>query len=205
MHRGEALAQRTLEVQQRGRARSIDLECRFVLGRLLGDVGVQRRGALSRPAGDGRRRFRVHRADAVDRGADPRRGAAAELANPDRPGVDVGVEEALLDRVGLDPPVEVAGVEQGQPDARVFSASQDRVAHRVGLLVGGAARPVVDVVELPTSVMPASAISAKALRARRCIVSGSSLPARDTSPAPPCPERPRRALGAPAQRPLEGV
>ena len=119
VHGGEARAERAGVGEHGGRRVAVGAEAGLVLGRLLGDVGVERALALGRPLGDGRARLRVDRADAVDRGADPRAGRVGELGDALGPGRGVAVARSArwtaLRRLG-DAAVQVAGVEQGDAD-----------------------------------------------------------------------------------------
>ena len=102
----------------------------------------------SRERGDDRGRLGPDRAQAVDRGADLHAGPVLEQLDALRPQRNVGVEEPSLHRIGVEPAVEVAGVEQRQADPDLASGLDHRRPERVGILVGHAAGPMMDVVEL---------------------------------------------------------
>ena len=104
---GELRTSAPASASRRRRRAAVGGEAVLVLLRLLGDVRVERTPA--RPLGDHARRIRVDRADAVDRPADPRRPALGDRVDPLGPGDGVAVAEAL------DPAVQVAGVEQRDP------------------------------------------------------------------------------------------
>src|SRR5207237_844017 len=53
-----------------------------------------------------------------------------------------------LQRATVEPALQVAGVEQGEPEARSCSGGDERLAHRIGVAVRLAARTVVQVMEL---------------------------------------------------------
>src|SRR4051794_40569033 len=150
VHGDESLAERAGPRQHRRWRRPVGLEARRVLDRLLRDVGVQGKLPVTGPLRDGRRRVRIDRADAVDRGADACAVATLELAHPLRPTLRVAVAEAALDLVELlaDPAVEVAGVEQGDADPGLARGLDHGPAHRVRILVRRPTGTVVQVMEL---------------------------------------------------------
>ena len=95
VHGREPLRERSGVGEHRRRAPAVGRDACLVLGRLLGDVRVQRPVATLRPSGDHRGGLRVDRADAVDRGAGPgarprsprsstRSAQAAALSSPKR-------------------------------------------------------------------------------------------------------------------------
>src|SRR3954471_14704808 len=67
------------------------------------------------------------------------------------PALGVLVVEPALDTLErhVDAAAQVAGVEQGEPDAGGPARLAQRLPHRVGVAVAGPARTVVQVVELP--------------------------------------------------------
>ena len=153
------------------------------------------------------RRVGVDRADAVDRGADPRAGPVGERVDALRPGVGVAVGEAPLDLVGrrADPAVQVARVEQRDPDARLRGGVDQRLAHLVRVVVGLTAGAVVQVVELADRGDPGQRHLGERRARERAVAVGiepaasSYIRSRQVQKLPPAP------LGAPAQRAMEGV
>ena len=117
VHGDEALAESAGVGQHRGRRLPVGIEAGLVLGWLLGDVGVQRKLALSGPGGDDRRGIGIDGANAVDRGSDPHPRAVLEFRDAVRPCLNVGVGEAPLRALGLgtDASVQVARVDQRDP------------------------------------------------------------------------------------------
>ena len=87
--RGEPRAERAGPLEHRDRRLAVGIEAGRVLGRLLGDVRVERAPVLRGPGGDRRGRARVDRAHAVDRGADPDPVAVGERVDPLGPGLGV--------------------------------------------------------------------------------------------------------------------
>ena len=116
---------------------------RGVLGRLLAEVDVQRPGRDAASA-DRARSLAGHGPDRVDGRADPHGAGPAcrpAKADPCRPAVDAPVGEPLLHRVERlvalagQTAAQVAGVEQGEPDAGLGGRRDQRRAHgvRVGV------------------------------------------------------------------------
>jgi hypothetical protein len=66
----------------------------------------------------------------------------------------VAVVESLLDAVGslFETRGQVAGIEQADPQTDIASRRDERLAHRVGVLVRRAIRLVVQVVELTDGI-----------------------------------------------------
>ena len=124
-----------------------------VLGGLLAEVHVEWPPAGG--PGHGGERLLRHRPHRVRRHPDPHPLSGTEILGPLRPGVGVVVGEPLLHlverqvTVGAQTAGEVAGVQQGQPDAGVGRGLDQRMAHRVGVGVAPASAIVVQVVELP--------------------------------------------------------
>ena len=151
VHRGEARPERAGGLEHGGRGVAVGADAGLVLGRLLGDVRVERPLALGRPRGDGRAGRRVDRADAVDRGADARPGRVGELGDALAPRPR-RCRRRSARCTGLsgsaDAAVQVAGVEQGDADAGLARGGQHRRAELVGVGVRAPAGIVVQVVEL---------------------------------------------------------
>ena len=119
---GEALAERSRLGEDLGRRRAVGGETGLVLGGLLGDVGVQRAPGGARPR---RRRRGTRRARPRGRCGSRRRPARRRRPSSSLdalgPGGGVAVGEAQL-RLGqrlADAAVQVARVEQGDPDPRL--------------------------------------------------------------------------------------
>ena len=110
VHGGERCLQGARVGEHPGRRPPVGVLACLVLGRLLGDVRVQRAVAIGGPAGDRRGRAGVDGADAVDRRTDPHAGPVSEHLDALRPGVGIAVRKAPLDFVqgSADPPVQVA-------------------------------------------------------------------------------------------------
>src|SRR6266496_2203688 len=118
--RGGARTEHAAAVGQGRGRQSGDRQALVVLGALLGQVQVQRRGPLRRPGRDLPHGARVQRPHAVDAGGDPQGRASLELPDPLGPGGGVAVAEAQLrafERATLEVAPEVAGVDQGETDA----------------------------------------------------------------------------------------
>ena len=150
MDRREARREGACLGEYPGGAQAVCGEAVLVLGWLLGDVGVKRPGSLGcerRHLGGG---LRVDGADAVDRGADPRPVTGLDLVHPLRPVLGAAIGEPKLDalRLPADPAVQVTGVEQGDANPGLASGGDHRLPQRVRVLIAGAARAVMQVVEL---------------------------------------------------------
>ena len=118
MDGGEARSQRARAVEHAGRREPVGGEARLVLGRLLGNVRVQRRSRSPAHSATVARRGRVDGAHAVDRRADACAGLAPRAVDALGPSLGVAVGEALLDRLErlAEAAVQVAGVEQRDAD-----------------------------------------------------------------------------------------
>ena len=142
-------------VEQLGRGHAVEAQAGVVLGRLLGEVHVQRQALGGRGP---RRRCRSarHRPHRVDRRTDAHPPASARSACDPAlgPALDGAVAEPALPLVqrgvpvGGQPAGEVARVQQGDPEPGLRGRLAQRLAHRVRVVVRRAARPVVQVVEL---------------------------------------------------------
>ena len=100
--------------------------------RLLGDVGVERPASL--PASSAATiggAVGVDRADAVDRGAEPRPPVGRELARRAPP-----TRRRSHHGTAADPAVQIAGVEQGDADPDIGRRGDDRAAERVRVRYG---------------------------------------------------------------------
>jgi hypothetical protein len=182
-------------------------EAGVILGRLLGDMRVQRACALGRPGGDGRAGVRVDGADAVDRRADARARPVGQGRDALAPGVGAAVGEALLDRAERlgDPAVQVARVEQGDADARLVGGGDQRPADLVGVGVRLAARAVVQVMELAHRGHAGQRHLAEGRPREPVIALGIEALGECVHLLAPGPEAPPPALRAPAQGAMEGV
>ena len=208
VHGGGARAQHPGRGGQGGRGAAGGGEAGLVLGPLLRQVQVQGGAAAGGPGGHGRHGRRVDRPHAVDGGPDPEPGPVAEGAGPRGPAVGVAVAETDLgagQRPAVEPAPQVAGVEQGEPDPGPAGRLGQRLPHLVGVGVGPAGRVVVQVVELAHGGDPGQ---------RHLGVGGGgqlqvAVRVEDRGDLvhqlPPAPEVPPAAMGAPAQRPVEGV
>ena len=136
---GEALAEQTVPVEQADGCDAVRGDALLVLGRLLGDVAVQRGVALGGPRADDLGRRRIDRPHGVDRGADAgrRRRQPVEVRRAGRPPERIAVAEASLDRIQLDPDaaVQVTGVEQRDANAGRRGGVDQRRAHRVRIVI----------------------------------------------------------------------
>ena len=126
------------------------MTARLVLGGLLGDVRMQRALVGRCPGRDPARRLGIDGANAVDRRPDPDPVTRGELVDAVGPGVGVGVGETQLDLAErlADAAVQVAGVQQGDPDPGLAGSLDDRLADLVRVRVRLAAGAVMQVVEL---------------------------------------------------------
>ena len=216
-HRG-ARAEQTGRGQHAGRGVAVGGQAGLVLGGLLGQVRVHRRPVRLGPGQHRRQLIRRHRADRVDRGAEP--GARAELAvlpgaqrgHPLGPAVPVAVAEPQLRpgqrhrrAAGVQPAGQVAGVQQGDPYPGLAGGLQQRLAHLVRVGVPAAAGAVVQVVELAH----AGDAGQRHLGVDRA---GQGQVGVRVQPRggrvhllPPGPERAPARLRAAAQRPVERV
>src|SRR6266545_558858 len=193
--------------QGRGR-QSGDRQALVVLGALLGQVQVQRRGPLRRPGRDLPHGARVQRPHAVDAGGDPQGRASLELPDPLGPGGGVAVAEAQLrafERATLEVAPEVAGVDQGETDARLRSRGRQGEAHLVRVGVAPALLVVVDVVEFADRG-DARERHLRVDSGRQRQVALRVEPACQlVHPPSPAPEVPSLPLGSAPQRAVEGV
>src|SRR5690606_20538795 len=120
--RGGVGAEGAAFVEQLGGGSVVAGQAGFVLGALLGEVDVHGGGGVAGPCGDVRDVVGGDGAHRVDGGAEPGSlVAGVELLHAVHPVVDVAVAEANLDAAhgGGEAAGEVAGVEQGDPDAGV--------------------------------------------------------------------------------------
>ncbi len=213
MDGGGAGAEGTAVGEQPGRSHGMPVETRVVLRYLLGEVHVQRPPAASSPVGDRadlvvrHRPYRVHgRTDHHVVG--PRHLLGSDqLVDPRRPAARVAVAVAHLHALRLlaEAAGEVAGVEQGDPDAGVARGTHQGEAHLVGLVVRRAVGLVVQVVELAHGG-DAGREHLAVRRPGQGVVGVGVEPAGDlVHPVAPGPERPAPALRVAAERAVEGV
>ena len=141
-------------VEQLGRGRAVEHLAGEVLAVLLGQVHVERQ--VARGLDDLGQVLAPDRPHRVDRRTEPHPvGLGAARRHALGPRLDGAVAEPALAGVQLDvaaavePTLEVAGVEQRQPDAGLVGGLAHGETHGVRVAVGVAARAVVDVVELP--------------------------------------------------------
>ncbi len=117
----------------------------------------------------------------------------------------VAETQLMLAQLDTETACEIAGVEQGQPDARVRGGGRERGAHGGGIGVGHAARRVVQIVELADAGV-AGQHHLRVDGAGQPIVRVRIQPRRNGVHAlAPRPERALIVLGAAAQRTMEGV
>ena len=151
VHRGEARRQRAGVGEQRRRRAPVGGEARLVLGRLLGHVGVQRPVALGGPRRDrpppprGRRRARCGSRRRCGRrrsssSASTRSAHASALPSEKRRCAPSGWRP--------DPAVQVAGVEQRDPDAGLARPRRSAPGPSRSGRRRACRRAVVEVVEL---------------------------------------------------------
>ena len=94
-------------------------------------------------------------ANRVDGGGDACLITVVEEADPSLPAINVTVAEAGLYRIqrkmaGCGQPAgQIAGIEQGEPDAGLRSGLDQRLTHGIGIGVPAAVQIVVQIVELP--------------------------------------------------------
>ncbi len=169
---------------------------------------MQRRGPLRRPGRDLPHGARVQRPHAVDAGGDPQGRASLELPDPLGPGGGVAVAEAQLrafERATLEVAPEVAGVDQGETDARLRSRGRQGEAHLVRVGVAPALLVVVDVVEFADRG-DARERHLRVDSGRQRQVALRVEPACQlVHPPSPAPEVPSLPLGSAPQRAVEGV
>jgi hypothetical protein len=149
-------------------------------------------------------RDRPHR---VHGGGHPEPVVIAQHADPVRPGLGVPVVEPSLHTFqrNVDPAAQVAGVQQGQPDPGRPRGVAQRLTHRVGVPVAGAAGAVVQVVELPDRGHPGEGhLGVHGGRQPPVGVRVEAIGQR-VHPIPPAPEGAELTVGAPTQGPVEGV
>ena len=128
--------------------------------------------------------------------------------DPVRPALRGRVAESPLgggERPPADASPEVAGVDQRDPDPRVGRGTDQRLAHRVGVVVRHAAGGVVEVVELPDRGHPGE--RHLGVRRPREPVVAVRIQALDEPVhlLTPRPEVVRRRLRPPAQRAMQRV
>src|SRR6266540_2243333 len=166
------------------------------------------RGPLRRPGRDLPHGARVQRPHAVDAGGDPQGRASLELPDPLGPGGGVAVAEAQLrafERATLEVAPEVAGVVQGETDARLRSRGRQGEAHLVRVGVAPALLVVVDVVEFADRG-DARERHLRVDSGRQRQVALRVEPACQlVHPPSPAPEVPSLPLGSAPQRAVEGV
>ena len=161
VHHRRARAERARRVEHLGRGGAERRPALGVLQRLLGQVRVDRRPVRMRPGHNLGHLVRGDRADRVDRRAEPRvrphhpQRVAGEPGNPLRPGGGRAVAEPELDArqrqrlsAGQEPAGQVAGVEQGDPQAGCGRGRDQHPAHLVRVAVALSPAAVVQVVEL---------------------------------------------------------
>ena len=177
---------------------------------LLRQVDVERQvaGGLD----DLRQVLAADRADRVDRRAEPHAvGLGATRRHALGPGVDGAVAEPALAGVQLDvaaaveAALEVARVEQGEPDAGLVGGLAHGEAHRVRVAVRVAARAVVDVVELPDDRDAGLHHLGEDGTREREVRVGVELLRGGIHLLAPAPEVAAAAVDAAAQRAVEGV
>ena len=126
-------------VQQLDRRPPVRRLARLDLGDLLGDVGMEWGGAIVRPRRDDARRVGIDGAHAVDRRADARpRPRLAERLDSLCPGSRAvpSLNRACSDSSGSPiAAVQVAGVQERDPDPGLLGGGQERPAHLVRVLV----------------------------------------------------------------------
>ncbi len=141
VHCGEVGVQHAVFVEQLRRGAAERGATLFVLGPLLGEVGVNRRRVASRPFGDRRHCGGIDRTHRMDGGAHQLSVVHLELVHPAQPALDRSVAEAPLDTlggtmaIGIEARMEVEGVEQGDADTGLVGCGQQRSAHCVRIVV----------------------------------------------------------------------
>ena len=99
-----------------------------------------------------------HRANRVHGGGDAYLITIVEKADPGLPAINITVAEASLYRIqrkmaGCGQSArQIAGIEQGQPDAGLRSGLDQRLTHGIGIGVRATVLIMVQIVELPTTV-----------------------------------------------------
>ncbi len=207
MDGGGARPEHAVVGEQPGRGDAVRGEAGVVLGGLLGEVDVQRglahrgevRDGAQLPGGDG--------PHGVHGRADPGVLRADQPGGPVGPGVRVAVGEPQLvvGRFGAEAGGQVAGVEQGDPDAGPLRGLDQRLAHRVRVVVADAAGRVVQVVELADGADAGErhlGVHGGGERQVAVRVERGRDPVHGVAPGP---ERPGAGLDGAAQRPVEGV
>ena len=179
----------------------------LVLRRLLAHVGVERRATAGGPRADHRHRRRIDSSHRMDRGTDPDAGRRRQPLDPCRPRVGISVRESSLHVVRRDPEpsVEVAGVEQRQPDAGVGRRDPEHLPHHVRFVVGLAAHPVVQVVELAHARVAGQRHLRERRRGEREVPLRIERRRQLVHPLAPRPERTRRTMGTASKGAVEGV
>ena len=179
-------------------------------------AGCSERCTCSGPAGGGRGdrgqlvgRDRPH---GVHRRADPQPGALGQRAATRAAHASASPSEnRRLDVVqrqvagALESAGEVAGVEQGQPDAGVGGGLDQRLRHRVRVGVRPPPARVVQVVELADAGDPGQRHLGVGGPGQRQVAVRVEAGGDGVHPLAPGPERAAPVVGAPAQRPVEGV
>ena len=192
-------------VEDLRRSQAVRREAGVVLGDLLGEVDVEG-SSLGRRDERGQLVAR-DRPDRVDGGPDPRVVGLLEARDPGRPGLGAAVVVPHLGTLGrlAEARAEVAGVEQRDPEPRTSRRLDQRVAHRVGVVVRRAVGLVVEVVELADSRDPGGDHLAERDGGQVEIAVGVQARCDVVHLLAPGPEGPPAPLRPPAQRAVEGV
>ena len=138
-------------------------------------------------------------------------GGGGDCGDPLGPARRPGVGEPALDRLqgevagGPEASGEVAGVQEGEPDAGLGRRLHQSPAHSVVVCVGPAARSVVQVVELADRCDAGDGHLAIGGPAQRHVGIGVEPTGQAVHPIPPGPKRPSVVVGAPPQGPVKGV
>ena len=198
VHGGGPRPEHAFRGEQAGRGEPVAAEARGVLGGLLREVHVQ--GAALGGLRDDGERVAGHRPHRVH-------GHPVGARGPFGPGVDVAVAEAQLGAFqrGVEAAREVAGVEQGEADARVGRGGAQGGPHGVRFGVRHAAGAVVDVVELGDGRDPGQRHLGVRGGGQGPVGVGVEAGGDGVHRLPPGPERAATAVRAPAQRPVERV
>ena len=131
--------------------------------------------------------------------------ARAEARAAQAGGVGVGEAALRVVEIDADPALEVAGVEQGDPDPGVGGRRHQRRPHGVGIGVGDTARPVVEVVELAHRADPGQRHLGEGGPGELVVRVGIERRRDLVHLLPPRPEGTGPAVGAAAQRPVESM
>ena len=165
-----------------------------------------------RPVGDQSIARRAHGPHRVDRRADSDTLAVAQLAGPFGPSFDGAVAEPELDAVEwnrtgtAEPAMEVTGVEQREPDAGGVGGGEERLGHRVLVVVRRTSGLVMDVVELADRGDARHRHLAEHGAGEAVVVVGGEPAGDVVHLVAPRPERAATAvLGAAPKHPVESV